>query len=106
MLISSHKGPSTKKISANIVQQMLDSDMPLPEKSTRHLALEVRSIVTAGTEPAGHSLSVTVFHLLSNPDKAQRLKEELRDAQESNGSVPLTFQQLEQLPYLVGSIYK
>jgi cytochrome P450 len=63
--------------------------------------LEVRTIVAAGTETSGNTLSVTIFHLVANPDKAQRLKEELLAAQKKNNGLPLTYQELQQLPYLV-----
>jgi cytochrome P450 len=80
---------------------MLDSDMPEVEKNTKHLMLEVRTIVAAGTETSGNTLSVTIFHLVANPEKALRLKNELLEAQKKNNGVPLTYQELLQLPYLV-----
>jgi cytochrome P450 len=80
---------------------MLDSDMPEEEKNTNHLMLEVRTIVAAGTETSGNTLSVTIFHLVANPEKAQRLKEELLAAQKKNDGLPPTYQELQQLPYLV-----
>lgn len=105
MLIAKHKNQDDKgAAAADIVQQMLDSDMPEHEKNARHLMLEVRTIVAAGTETSGNTLSVTIFHLVANPDKAMRLKEELLTAQKDNGGVPPNYQQLQQLPYLV-SLY-
>lgn len=80
---------------------MLDSpDLPARDKSEFRLALEVRTFVGAGTETTGNTLSVTTFHLLANPDKARRLKEEVQAAQRKN-STPLKYQDLLQLPYLV-----
>jgi len=43
---------------------------------------------------------VTTFYLLASPDKAQRLKDEIQGAQRSKSS--LRYQDLQQLPYLVG----
>jgi cytochrome P450 len=80
---------------------MLDSDMPEEEKNTKHLTLEVRTIVAAGTETSGNTLSVTIFHLLANPEKVKRLKDELVAAQKNNNGLPPTYQELQHLPYLV-----
>ena len=86
----------------NVIHQMLDSpDLPTQDKSEFRLALEVRTFVGAGTETTGNTLSVTTFHLLANPDKALRLKKEVQAAQ-IKSSVPLKYQDLLQLPYLVG----
>jgi hypothetical protein len=45
-------------------------------------------------------LSATTFYLLANPNKAQRLREEIQAAQEKSKN-PLRYQALQQLPYLV-----
>ena len=83
---------------------MLDSpDLPAKDKSEFRLALEVRTFVGAGTETTGNTLSVTAFHLLANPDKAKRLKEEVQAAQKKS-STPLRYQELLQLPYLVSCL--
>lgn len=80
---------------------MLDSpDLAARDKAEWRLALEVRSFVGAGTETTGNTLSVTTFHLLSNPEKAQRLKREIQTAQKQS-SDPLTYQELQRLSYLV-----
>jgi cytochrome P450 len=80
---------------------MLDSkDMSSRDKSPARLALEVRSLVGAGTETTGNTLSVMTFYLLLNPDKARRLKEEIQTAQRKS-KTPLRYQDLLHLPYLV-----
>ena len=80
---------------------MLDSpDLPAEDKTAFRLALEIRTFVGAGTETTGNTLTVIVFHLLSNPEKAKKLKEEVRAAY-SQTSGPLNYQQLARLPYLV-----
>ena len=88
----------------NVIHQMLDSpDLPALDKSEFRLALEIRTFVGAGTETTGNTLSVTTYHLLANPQKAQRLKEEVQDAQRKSPT-PLKYQDLLQLPYLVSSV--
>lgn len=82
---------------------MLDSpDLSAKDKSEWRLALEVRTIVGAGTETTGNTLSVISFHLLSDPEKTKRLKQEVQAAQRES-STPLSAQQLATLPYLVES---
>jgi cytochrome P450 len=70
------------------------------DKFPWRLALEMRTLVGAGTETTGNTLSVTTFYLLSNPDKAQRLKGEIRAAQRKTKTA-LRYQDLQQLLYLV-----
>lgn len=60
----------------------------------------MRTLVGAGTGTTGNTLCATTFHLLSNPGKAQRLKEEIQAAQRKS-KTPLRYQDLQQLPYLV-----
>jgi len=83
---------------------MLDSlELPMNDKTDFRLALEVRTFVGAGTETTGNTLSVLTYHLLANPNVAQRLREEVIAAQKAT-SQALTYQQLAKLPYLVGDL--
>lgn len=87
----------------NVIHQMLDSqDLPEKDKKIWRLALEVRTFVGAGTETTGNTLSNITYYLLVNPDKTKRLKNEIQAAQEKSAT-PLRYQDLQQLPYLVGS---
>jgi cytochrome P450 len=80
---------------------MLDSpELPERDKAEWRLALEIRTFVGAGTETTGNTLTVITFHLLANPEKAQRLKQEVQNAQKQS-STALKYQELLQLPYLV-----
>ncbi len=69
------------------------------DKASWRLPLEMRTLVGAGTETTGNTLSVTTFHLLANPDKAQRLKDEIQAAQNKTKTT-LVYHDLQQLPYL------
>ena len=87
----------------NIIHQMLDSlTLPAADKRNWRLALEMRTIVGAGTETTGNTLTVITYHLLANPAKAKRLEEEVTEVQEKR-STALRYQDLQQLPYLVSS---
>jgi cytochrome P450 len=100
-IVAADKAQPPTDASSNIISQMLQSpDLASSDKSRYRLALEARTLVGAGTETTGNSLSVTTFHLLANPDKARRLKEEIQLAQ-SKSKTPLKYQDLQKLPYLV-----
>lgn len=90
----------------NVIHQMLaDPDLPEADKKHWRLALEVRTLVGAGTETTGNTLSATTYYLLANPEKARRLREEVLEAQKKS-STPLRYQELPQLPYLVCKILR
>lgn len=83
---------------------MLESpDLPESDKAAWRLVMEARTFVAAGTETTGNTLSVTAYHLLANPEKAERLKSEIQAAQ-LKAKAPLTHQELQQLPYLVSQL--
>lgn len=99
-LVKDHKNEKLDGES-NIIHQMLDSStLPAADKKNWRLALEMRTLVGAGTETTGNTLTVITYHLLTNPDKAKRLVEEVVEAQKKN-STPLRYHDLQQLPYLV-----
>ena len=90
----------------NAIHQMLDSPtLPAEDKAAWRLALEARTFVGAGTETTGNTLTVTMFHLLDNPEMFQTLKTEIQDAQRRS-EVHLGYQELQRLPYLVSIIPK
>jgi cytochrome P450 len=97
---------SVKYSDANIIHQMLDSsELPSNEKTSYRLALEMRTLVGAGTETTGNTLQATTFYLLSLPDKAKRLSDEIREAKNKAAPTQLKAADLQQLPYLVGNKY-
>ncbi|GBF66345.1 cyrochrome P450 [Trichophyton mentagrophytes] len=82
-----------------IFDQIFDSRLSAEEKQPARLTQEVRSIIGAGTETTSNCLSVISYHLLRNPEKLRRLKEELREA-EPDPTAEIRLCQLESLPYL------
>ncbi|KAF4613404.1 hypothetical protein G7Y89_g15483 [Cudoniella acicularis] len=61
----------------NIFQALLDSDLPPQEKTLNRLSQEAQSIVGAGADTTANALTITTFHLLSNPPVLQKLLAEL-----------------------------
>jgi cytochrome P450 len=57
-------------------------------------------LLFAGFDTTGNGLATTTFHLLSNPDKLERLRREIEPVMLANDGKP-TWLDLEKLPYLV-----
>ena len=81
---------------------MLDADISASEKSTSRLAAETFSLVGAGGETTGSTLSLLVFHLATNPAKLARLRAELKPL--FAASHKPTWTQLEAVPYLAAVV--
>jgi cytochrome P450 len=89
-----------KKAEGTIFQALLDSDLPLEEKSADRLQDEGQILVGAGSETTAKSLSLITFYLLQDKNKLQKLREELRTVMPTRNSLA-SLTTLEQLPYLV-----
>ncbi|KAL3417743.1 Trichodiene oxygenase 7 [Phlyctema vagabunda] len=82
----------------NIIHEMLDAPgLSAADKSASRLAVEARTLVGAGTETTGNVLNVTTFHLLANPEKGRKLREELRSHMVGDS---WRLAHLRRLPYL------
>jgi cytochrome P450 len=81
-----------------IFHGLLQSDLPESEKSSARLAEEAQNLLAAGTDSTANTLAAITYHLLSDPDKLQKLQAELHSAV-PKGSLP-TFSKIETLPYL------
>ncbi|KAH9904983.1 cytochrome P450 [Xylariomycetidae sp. FL2044] len=82
-----------------VVDAIMSSDLPPPEKSPERLRDEVITIAGAAFETTAYSLSLTIYHIYQNSAILNRLRAELASLNpDGYGGVDLT--QLEQLPYL------
>lgn len=81
----------------------MDKNIPAHEKTVNRLGGEAWSVVFAGSETTANVLTTIHFHLLANPSKMDRLKEELEGAMPDPNMRP-TLQTLEQLPFLVSNL--
>lgn len=82
-----------------IVNGILESDLPPTEKTFPRIYDDVLTVGGAGFETTASVLRLIIFHVFSNPEIIQRLRNEL--AQVSSGSSEaIKLAQLEQLPYL------
>lgn len=82
------------------MRQILNSSLPPEEKTVWRVTRESSGVTLAGTVTTGSALTVMVYHLLAQPEKAEKLREELKEAYRKYGKPP-TYQELKDLPYLV-----
>jgi cytochrome P450 len=90
---------TTKTQQATIFHEVLQSDLPLAEKSLLRLGDEAQNIVGAGLETTAWTLTNATFYILNSPQILKTLREELHSAMPDPAS-PLNYQRLESLPYL------
>lgn len=98
-----------KRSDKSVLDGIINSDaIPESDKTVDRITQEARTLVGAGSETTGSALEFITFHVLSNPDKLRRLKEELAKAAESSkgaGKNPLTeYAVVQKLPYLTAVI--
>lgn len=86
--------------SKTIFEEILESSLPPEEKTLDRLMDEGLILIGAGGETTAQTLAVLTFNLLHNPPVLQKLRKELDDAIPDPANMP-SWQQLEQLPYLV-----
>ena len=97
-VVSSH-GKSQDERRPAVLYEIYNSD-PVPSaQSIARLTQEAQTIIGAGTETTGNTLSMITFHLLANPTEGRRLKEELLSL-EGDPIELLTYRELQKLPYL------
>jgi cytochrome P450 len=86
-----------------IFYEIINSDLPLAEKSNARLAQDGQIVIIAGTLTTAWALCVAVFYLLSHPETLTKLKAELATAMKSSAE-PISLASLERLPYLTGCV--
>ena len=61
-------------------------------------------LIAAGGDTTAHTLAALTFYVLDNPPVLKKLTDELRNAI-PDPKHPPTWQKLEQLPYLVSTLF-
>jgi cytochrome P450 len=84
-----------------IMEVITGPSMPEHLRQAERLNNEGFSLVIGGTETTARSLAIGAFRLISDKHIRTKLREELRTVMPTPDSRP-TWNQLEQLPYLVG----
>jgi len=88
----------------SVFHHLLASDIPESEKSTARLQAESMVILIAGTVTSAHTLSMIVYHVLSDPRKEKRLREDLREVMACYPAQNPRWVDLEKIPYLQACI--
>lgn len=91
------KEKSTKE---TMFTSLADPELPAEERTLARLEDEGFVVLAAGTETTAYSLSVTLFHLLDNPDILSKLYNEVKTVMPEPSSLP-PLSVLENLPLLV-----
>lgn len=84
----------------SIFEELYYSNLPPQEKTIDRLNEEGFTLILAGGDTTSATLTQLSYRLLANPDILKILKEELRVAMPDT-QVPLSWQELETLPFLV-----
>lgn len=79
---------------------ILSSNLPQPEKTIDRLWQDAFISITAGGDPPARTMTIGLYHLLSNPCYLECLQEELDQAIPNPAYLP-GLKELEALPFLV-----
>ncbi|KAJ6002330.1 cytochrome P450 [Penicillium canescens] len=93
--ISKGDRPSVPK--GTLFHAFLESTLPPEEKAADRLSQEVFTVVVAGGETTARNLATITFHLLNNPKKLQKLREELNHLDPDRTASLVDY---ESMPYL------
>ncbi|KAL9065064.1 MAG: hypothetical protein Q9161_008483 [Pseudevernia consocians] len=93
------RSKAEKGFHKNIFEELIDSDLPLQEKTVERLTEEGFVLLLAGTDITSQTLSHIVYHLLDNEDVLSKLQLELEEAV-PGPNFPLSWRELEKLPYM------
>jgi cytochrome P450 len=78
--------------------------MPDSEKKPERLVLELMAIMGAGTATTSWILTLTTYHILADPAKEKRLREELQEVMSDFPERMPRWAELEKLPYLTACL--
>jgi len=102
--VRSQGSKSTSATSTTIFHTLLESDLPLSEKTTTRLTEEGITLVGAASHTVAWTLTVGSFHILSNPSILSRMRSELSRVEREGETLNSILSQLEKLPFLTAVI--
>ena len=102
-IISSGCRNESVRAKATVLRALYQSDLPDSEKTIQRFIEEAQTLLVAGSETTGNTLTLTTFYLLADPNRAEKLKQELARVKKDQDS-PLVYHDLQRLPYLTASI--
>ena len=98
-----HWDPTRERTRATVFHAILESALPLHEKSLDRLEHEGREMIGAGGETTTRILCAATYYILATPGVLDKLKAELKSVySEADGDPELS--KLESLPWLVSRV--
>ena len=104
ILSENRKGHKEAYNSPTIFHELINSNLPVEEKSLPRLIDEAFTLIGAGTATTADVLSTTCYYILTNTKILHRLQAELQEAMPDPLSTQTPLVQLEHLPYLTAII--
>ncbi|KAI0110717.1 cytochrome P450 [Nemania sp. FL0031] len=99
-----HSGSARKALGADaphtLVNEILESDLPPPDKSFERCFDEVITVSSAAFETTAHAIRVILYHVYRYENILDRLRYEIVTARAGRPAESLKLAELEQLPYL------
>ncbi|KAF2971356.1 hypothetical protein GQX73_g2178 [Xylaria multiplex] len=86
--------------SHTLVDEILESDLPLSDKSFERCFDEAITVSSAAFETTAHSIRVILYHVYREENTLNNLRDELAAARAKRPSQTLELADLERLPYL------
>lgn len=99
------KNSSIEAKAAIYASILADPDVPRSDKELTRLQDDAIFLMMAGTDAPSQAMSITLFHILNNPDVYQKLQAELISSIPGTDLV-LSLDQIEKLPYLVSTVVR
>lgn len=92
---------TTRNKKRSIFDALTDPDVPAEERTLDRLTEEGMIVLGAGAETTANTLLFGAYHLIKNRTILLKLREELKSTVMPHPDSTPTWNQLEQLPYLV-----
>ncbi|KAI0872423.1 cytochrome P450 [Hypoxylon argillaceum] len=93
-------GSMSEKHVESLFHHVANSDMPTSEKSEERLAKEAQLLLGGGTVTSARTISCATYYILTRPDVAKRLGDELRQPMAEWPTHVPSWAELERLPFL------
>ncbi|KAF2269980.1 cytochrome P450 [Lojkania enalia] len=98
-LAAAESSSPDNKIRNTMVHAIVHSDLPPADKTFNRVFEEVATVTGAGFETTANTLRLILYHVYSNDEILQRLREEIASVT-TQSTEPIQLKKLEQLPYL------
>ncbi|KAI1392440.1 trichodiene oxygenase [Hypoxylon trugodes] len=98
-LAATKSSSSDDKVQNTMIHAVVHSTLPSSDKTLDRILEEVATVTGAAYETTANVLRLIIYHVYTNEDILRRVREELA-TNHALLSDPITFRELEQLPYL------